>query len=284
MKDKKVLTVQDISCFGQCSLTVALPIISACGIETAILPSAVLSTHTGGFKGFTFRDLSDDIPAIQKQWLTEGLKFDSIYTGYLGSKKQIDMVADLMDTLLEEDGLRIVDPAMADNGKLYTGFDMAYVEEMKRLAKRADIFLPNLTEACLLTGYDFRTDRAEDSSSGKVQDEAYIDEVVQALGQLCGGKVILKGLMYKPGQLGVCIYDPKTGQKQYVFNDRINKSFHGTGDCYASALTGMLMRGKSEEEACAIAGQFVLTAIKETIKDPNHWYGVKFEKALKVLV
>ena len=114
--DKRILTVQDISCVGQCSLTVALPIISACGIETAILPSAVLSTHTGGFSGWAFRDLTEDIPGIVDHWEKEQIKFDAIYTGYLGSLRQIELVKDMFNRLSGPDCLKIVDPAMADNG------------------------------------------------------------------------------------------------------------------------------------------------------------------------
>ena len=139
MDYKRILTIQDISCFGQCSLTVALPILSACGVETVILPSAVLSTHTGGFTGFTFRDLSDDIPKISEHWQKEGIDFDAIYTGYLGSVKQIDMVTDIFNTFsAKKKCIKIVDPAMADNGKLYYGFDEVYASEMARLCRSAD--------------------------------------------------------------------------------------------------------------------------------------------------
>ena len=156
MEYKRILTVQDISCVGQCSLTVALPILSACGHETAILPSAVLSTHTAGFSGYTFRDLTEDIPGICAHWVKEGIKFDAIYTGYLGTREQIADVAQVFDTLLKEGGKIIVDPAMADHGKLYSGFDMEYARAMGDLCKKADVILPNLTECCLLTGMPFR--------------------------------------------------------------------------------------------------------------------------------
>ena len=152
----KVLTIQDISCVGQCSLTVALPIISACGVETCVLPSAVLSPHTAGFSGYTFRDLTEDMPAIRQHWVKEGIKFDAIYTGYLGSTKQIDYVADIFADTAAENCVKIVDPAMADNGNLYPGFDMAFVEAMKGLCAKADYVLPNLTEACFLTGVEYK--------------------------------------------------------------------------------------------------------------------------------
>ena len=183
-KDAKVLTVQDISCFGQCSLTVALPVISAAGIECAVLPSAVLSTHTGGFKGFTFRDLTDDIPGIVSHWEKEGITFDAIYTGYLGSIRQIDLVKDLMDRVLAPGGLRIVDPAMADNGVLYYGFDAGFAAAMAGLCATADVVLPNITEAALMTGLPYR-------AAG--YDEAYITSLCRALTERGAGTVVLTG-------------------------------------------------------------------------------------------
>ena len=151
MPYKKILTIQDISCVGQCSLTVALPILSACGMENCILPSAVLSTHTAGFSGFTVRDLTEDIPGIAAHWRKEGIAFDAIYTGYLGSTKQIEYIEDFFKTVAAPGCVKIVDPAMADHGKLYAGFDMAYAMAMAKLCKKADVILPNLTESCLMT-------------------------------------------------------------------------------------------------------------------------------------
>ena len=181
MPYKRILTIQDISCLGQCSLTVALPIISACGHETCILPSAVLSTHTGGFSGYTVNDLSEDFPNIKKHWLKEGISFDAIYTGYLGSTKQIDYVVDIFDTLKRKDAKIIVDPAMADNGKLYWGFDEEYVKGMRYLCSKADIILPNITEACFLTGVEYK----------ETYDKEYIDTLVLKLSEICKGTVII---------------------------------------------------------------------------------------------
>ena len=167
----KLLTIQDISCVGQCSLTVALPILSACGLETGVLPSAVLSTHTAGFTGYTFRDLTDDMPAIKDHWVKEDIRFSAIYTGYLGSTKQVAIVADIMDTTGDENCVKVVDPAMADNGKLYPGFDEPYVEAMKGLCAKADFVVPNITESCFLTGIEYKTS----------YDKAYIDAHIEAL-------------------------------------------------------------------------------------------------------
>lgn len=272
MSYKRVLTVQDVSCVGQCSLTVALPIISACGVETCILPSAVLSTHTGGFSGFTFRDLSDDMPAIQKHWQKEGIRFDAFYTGYLGSAKQIDYVLDIFATLGEDGAVRVVDPAMADNGKLYVGFDMLYVEAMKKLCCKADILLPNITEACLLTGKEYRTE----------YDRAYIDELLEALTALGARTVVLTGVSYREGMTGVAVLED--GKYSYYEHKKIASGCHGTGDVYASAFVGALMHGKSTVESARIAADYTVKCIENTVGDPNHWYGVKFETALASLM
>ncbi len=275
MQDKKVLTIQDISCYGQCSLTVALPIISACGIETAILPSAVLSTHTGGFSGWTFRDLTDDIPGIADHWKKEGISFDAVYTGYLGNSRQIAFVADIMDNLLKEDGLRIVDPAMADNGKLYYGFDENFASLMAGLCGKADIILPNITEACFMTGMEYKAEG---------YDEEYIKELLGRLGDLGAKTVVLTGVSYEKDVLGVAVYESASKDLKYYFHQRLAVGRHGTGDSYASSFTGALMRGKSVFEAAKIAADFTVDAMLKTEGDETHWYGVKFEKALPGLI
>ena len=272
MNDKRVLTIQDISCVGQCSLTVALPIISACGLETAILPSAVLSNHTGGFKSWTFRDLTDDMPDIEKKWVEEGIAFDAIYTGYLGSARQIDIVKHIFQTCLKPGGLRIVDPAMADNGKLYTGFDMAFVKEMAKLCESADYILPNITEASLITGIDYR----------ESYDEAYVLEQAKKLAELGPKSVILTGISYEPSTTGVVIFE--NGKMSYYQHYRLPKGSHGTGDVYASSFTGALMHGKGSYEAAKIAADYTVKCIENTVDDPDHWYGVKFEAVLPELI
>ncbi len=263
----RILTVQDISCVGQCSITVALPIISAFGIETSILPSAVLSTHTGGFKGFTFRDLSDDMPSIYNHWAKEGIDFDAIYTGYLGNAKQVDYILEITDKLLKKGGKLIVDPAMADYGKLYTGFDMSFVDEMKRLCDHADYILPNLSEATFMLHQPY-VDHG--------YDEKYIEEVCKKLHRSGAKNVILTGVSFHPDQLGVAVYD---GNKtEYYFTEREKRNSHGTGDVYASAFTGALLSGKTAYKAAQIAADFTVKAIQLTPAD--HWYGVTFEKAI----
>lgn len=272
MTYKRILTIQDVSCVGQCSLTVALPIISACGVEASVLPSAVLSTHTAGFTGYTFRDLTEDIPAIKDHWVKENIKFDAVYTGYLGSTKQISYVADIFEATAAENCVKIVDPAMADNGKLYPGFDEAYVEAMKGLCAKADYIVPNITEACFLTGTEFKTQ----------YDKAYIDDILEKLIALGCKNVIFTGISYAPNKTGVVVFE--NGQYAYYEHELLPNSCHGTGDIYASAFVGAFMRGKTAYEAAKIAADYTVECIKETAKLENHWYGAAFEPVLGKLI
>lgn len=272
MSYNRVLTIQDISCVGQCSLTVALPILSACGIETAILPSAVLSTHTAGFKGFTFRDLTDDIPDIKNHWVKENIKFDAIYTGYLGSAKQIAFVIDVFKTTIKDNGLIFVDPAMADNGKLYPGFDQDYVNEMIKLCKYADYIIPNITEACFLTGVEYK----------EKYDRAYIDLLINKMQGLGIKNIVLTGVSYKVDKLGIVVVE--NGVYNYYEHEKLPNSCHGTGDIYSSAFVGAMLRGKTAKEASKIAGDYTVDCIKETAGDKEHWYGAKFEPVIENLI
>lgn len=272
MSYKKIVTIQDISCVGQCSLTVALPIISACGIETCVLPSAVLSTHTGGFTGYTFRDLTEDMPAIKDHWVKENIKFDAIYTGYLGSTKQIEYVEDIFNTVGTENCVKIVDPAMADNGKLYYGFDMEFVETMKGLCAKADYVIPNITEACFLTGVEYKEE----------YDRAYVDLLLGKFVEMGCKNVIFTGISYEQGKTGVVVFE--SGEYSYYEHEKLPNSCHGTGDIYASAFTGALVRGKTAYEAAKIAADYAVECIRETAKLDNHWYGAAFEPVLGKLI
>lgn len=272
MNSKRILTIQDISCVGQCSLTVALPILSACGIETAVLPSAVLSTHTSGFEGFTFRDLTEDMPKIQAHWQKEGILFDGLYTGYLGSTEQIGYVKNILDTMGTPNAVKIVDPAFADNGKLYPPFDAAYVNAMKTLCRSADILLPNITEACFLTDTPYR----------ESYDESYILSLMERLSALGCSTVVLTGVSYSPEKTGVAVFENRT--LTYYEHRRIARNCHGTGDVYASAFAGARMNGKTVSQAAEIAADYTVLCIENTIDDPTHWYGVKFESVLPELI
>ena len=272
MTYKRILTIQDISCVGQCSLTVALPILSACGVETCVLPSAVLSTHTAGFTCFTVRDLTEDMPGIKDHWLKEGIQFDAIYTGYLGSTQQIGYVADIFAETAAEDCIKVVDPAMADNGKLYPAFDEVYVEGMKELCAKADYVLPNITEACFLAGVEYRTQ----------YDRAYIDLLLQKLTAIGCKNIILTGVSYASGRTGIVVFE--NGSYAYYEHELLPNSCHGTGDIYASAFVGAFIRGKSAYDAAAIAGNYTMECIRYTATLDNHWYGAAFEPVLGKLI
>ena len=270
MSDKKLLTIQDISCFGQCSLTVALPVISACGIETVILPSAVLSTHTAGFTGYTFRDLTCDMASIEESWIRNNLKFDAFYTGYV-CEEQIPPILQIIKSCSAPGAVRIVDPVMADHGKMYPGFSADFPSKMAKLCEGADYLLPNLTEAAFLLGEECRLEN---------YDKEYIEGLVKRLLSLGAKNVILTGVSFEEGLLGCAIGN--ADGIQYDFNKKCERSSHGTGDLFASVFAGALMRGKSAYDSAAIAADAVCLAIEATPED--HWYGVCFEKIIPQLV
>jgi len=267
--NKRLLTVQDISCVGQCSATVALPVISACGVECAVLPSAVLSNHTGGFKSWTFCDLTDEIAKCAAKWCDLGIGFDAFYTGYV-CPPQIDPILDLMRTCANPGAIRIVDPVMADNGKLYTGFGPDFPAEMARLCAGADYVLPNLTEAAFLLG-------REPVLEG--YDRAFVESTVAGLHALGAKNVVLTGISFDPARLGTAVSD---GRKiVYDFNTRLVRTSHGTGDVFASAFAGAVLRGLDAAAASALAADVVCDSIEAT--EDAHWYGVRFERALPAL-
>ena len=266
--NKKVLTMQDISCYGQCSITVALPIISAWGYETAILPSAILSTHTSGFKNFTVHDLSNEIPKIINHWKDEGIKYDAFYVGYLGEIAHVDLVIQIKKELLKEGAIFALDPVMGDNGKLYPAFSQDYVKAIRRLIKEADIILPNLTEACFLTDTEYKEN----------YDEAYIKDIINKLIGLGAKKIVLTGIAYEKEMTGVFVYDGN--ECHHFVHQRIDKSYHGTGDVYASTFLGAYLGHHDLMRSAITAAEFVVEAIKNTLNDPNHNYGVKFEPLL----
>ena len=268
MKNPKILTVQDISCYGQCSITVALPILSAFGYETAILPSAILSTHTSGFKNFTVHDLSDELPKIINHWNNEGIKYDALYSAYLGEVRHIDMVLQMREQLLNKDGLFLVDPVMGDNGKLYPAFKNDYVVAMRRLIKEADIIIPNLTEASFLADIPYQ----------EQYDEQYILSILKKLKSMGPKTVVLTGVRYEKDTIGVAIYDDNG--YQYFKHKLLPVSYHGTGDIYSSAFLGSYLRNRDILKASKIAASFVVKCIENTIDDPDHRYGVKFEPVL----
>ena len=272
---KRVITVQDISCVGKCSLTVALPVISAMGVEACVLPTAVLSTHTA-FKGFTFRDLTADISAITSHWKQEKIGFDAIYTGYLGSFEQIELMHSLIADFGGGSTRVIVDPCMGDNGALYSGFTPDFAKAMAVLCSKADVIVPNLTEASFMLDVPY-------VAAGYTKE--YIEDLVQKLAGLGSRRVVLKGVSFDDKKIGIVSYDSQNQKISWYFHERMPQSFHGTGDIFASVLTGALVRGFELQDACRLAADFVVEAIRATLshKDYN-WYGVDFESAIPYLV
>ena len=267
MSYKRILTIQDISCVGQCSLTVALPVLSACGHETCVLPTALLSTHTGGFGRPAIVPLSGALPEIVEHWKRNGITFDMILTGYLGSIPAIRTSMQVMETMLSQGGICIVDPAMADHGRLYSGFDEEYVEEMKRLCCKADVIVPNLTEAALL--------------SGKPCQQRTDEEYARALlADLPNDRIILTGV----GEMDTGLLLRQAGTVIRYAHPRLPGSYSGTGDLFAAALAGGLAVEKGLYESAKIAADFTCGCIEYTAAEPAHWYGIKFEPVLPRLI
>ena len=272
---KRIVTIQDISCFGKCSLTIALPVISAMGIETCVIPTAVLSTHTGGFTGFTFRDLTGDVAPIAEHWKSLNLHFDAIYTGYLGSMEQLRLMEEFFDTFGAEDTLRFVDPVMGDKGKLYTGFTPEFAAGMAKLCAKADVIVPNLTEASFLLNEPY-------------QPEGYsMEEIRSILKKLTGlgcRIAVLTGVRSTSETQGAMAYDRDTDTYTEYFGENLPVAFHGTGDIFSSTLVGALTRGETLAEALKTAVDYTVACIRATMGDDrSHWYGVKFEKCLAML-
>lgn len=271
---KRIVTIQDISCVGKCSLTVTLPIISAMGIETAVIPTAVLSTHTA-FKNFTYRDLTGDLPKIAKHWKQEKFNFDGIYTGYLGSIEQIDILKEFFKQFKTPDNFIFIDPVMADNGKLYAGFDANFVKEMKKLCKMADIIVPNLTEASYMLEKEYK----------EIYSEQEIKDILIELSNLGPKYVVLTGVSFKDNKLGVMSYNKETNEFFTYFKEKIPAKYHGTGDIFASTLVGAITNNNTLEEGLKIAVDYVWETINDTYKtNKKDAYGVNFETKIPYLI
>lgn len=268
---KRVAAIHDLSGFGKCSLTVALPILSAAGIETSALPTAFLSTHTGGIRGYTYRDLTADMRPVMQHWKSLDIRFDAIYTGYLGSFEQLDIVKEFFDIFRTEDNLILVDPVMGDNGELYTNFTHEFAAGMRSLCQKADIIVPNLTEASLLLDEPFCPGPYTAS---------YIESILLKLSKLGPKKIVLTGVFFNEDELGAATYDQATNTTDYVFTQKIPGYYHGTGDVFASALLAALLNDFSLIESAAIAVKFTTDSIRRTyIAKTDYRFGVNFEQS-----
>lgn len=272
-KQKRVAAIHDISGFGKCSLTVALPILSAAGIEAAALPTAVLSTHTGGISGYTYRDLTSDIRPFTEHWRSLGLEFDAIYSGFLGSFEQLDLVSEFFDAFKTDKNIILVDPVMADNGVMYKIFPPEFAAGMAELCKKADILVPNITESCFLLGEQYVEGPYE---------KAYIENLLKKLAATLGPKkIVLTGVFLDENELGAATYDQETGAIDYVFGGRIPGYYHGTGDVFGSALLSGILNGFNLHDAASIAVRFTTESISRTYAaQTDIRFGVDFERSI----
>ncbi|MDF1495884.1 pyridoxamine kinase [Caproiciproducens sp. CPB-2] len=271
-KQKRIAAIHDISGFGKCSLTVALPILSAAGIEVCPVPTAVLSSHTGDLDGFTYRDLTDDMPGFQKQWKQLGLSFEALYSGFLGSYEQISIVSDFFDTFKTENTLVMVDPVMADSGELYRTITPQMAEGMVNLCGKADLIVPNFTEAAFLLGEKYR--------EGPYTRD-YVENLLRRLSGLGPRQVVITGVWFSPDLLGAAGYNRNTDAVSYAFSQKIRGRYYGTGDIFASALLSGLLNGMELDIAMQTAVDFTAGCIRRTREagtDPR--YGVHFEAGL----
>ena len=272
---KRVVAIHDISCMGRCSLTVALPILSTLGIETIILPTSILSTHTSGFVGFTNLDLADETKKIIDHWQNYPRKINAIYSGFLGSIKQIEITKEYINRM-KKDSIILIDPAMADNGKVYPIFNQEYVDKMIDLCKDANIVVPNITEACIMTNTNYL---------GNIQTKEQIEELLNKIIDLGIEKVVLTSVSFNENEIGVATKE-KGKETIYTMNQTISGYYHGTGDVYASALLGAYLNDNSLSDSAKIAADFIVNAINETTdkEDFDPKYGVNFELVLGDLI
>ncbi len=268
MQHKRILSVQDISCVGQCSLTVALPLLSALGHECAILPTSLLSSHTA-FTHTSFCDLTKELPAILDAWKTEGIRFDALYTGYIGTSACLSLLPRIIKDFVKEDGMKIIDPVMGDHGVLYRHLDAQYARQMRQVIAHADLILPNLTEACLLAGVSYR----------ESADPAFLSELHASLAALGARASVITGVRSASDRIGISVYD---GDSAPFFYDtlHVDRPSHGAGDVFASLVTGRVISGTPLAASARMAANFTCRAIAET--PASHWYGLCFERFLQL--
>ena len=270
----RIVTIQDLSCVGRCSLTVALPIISAAGIECCGIPTAALSNHTG-FPQFYKRDLTDDLPKISDSLKALGITFDAIYTGYIANVSQMDFIEEFIGKFRREGAPVFVDPVMGDGGQLYSQITDDYSGRMRRLCAEADIITPNLTEAALLLGVDYKG----------APDDGDVRDMLKRLCSLGTRSAVITGIPRtgKSGaEIGFIAYDGADFYEE--FSEKQDLECMGTGDIFASAMLAAIVREKGFHKSLEIAAKFTAEAVKKTADDPERrFYGVNFEQALPTL-
>ena len=268
---KRIATIQDLSCVGRCSLTVALPIISAAGIECCGIPTAVLSNHTG-FPKFYKRDLTEDLAKISDCIKSLGITFDAIYTGYVANVSQMDFIEGFIGEFRREGAPVFIDPVMGDGGRLYSQITDDYAERMRRLCANADVITPNLTEAALLLEEDYHETPSADA----------VREMLKKLNALGTGAAVITGIP-RGNDIGFIAYDGTDFYEE--FSVKQDLECMGTGDLFASAMLAAMVRDKGFKRALEIAARFTAESVAATANDPKRrFYGVNFEQALPILM
>ena len=271
----RVAAVHDLSGFGRCSLTVAIPILSAMGVQCCPLPTAFLSTHTGDFEGYTFLDLTDEMEKAAAHWKSLDLKFQAVYSGFLGSEHQIEVVERFIRDFRGNDTIIVVDPVMGDGGLVYKTYTPAMCEGMKCLSEKADVITPNLTEAALLLDIPYHQ---------LPHDEQGLREIVAKLSLGGTRSVVLTGFSSAPHLTGALCFDATNGKTSSVQVERVDREFYGTGDVFSSVLTGALVKGFSLHDSAAQAVDFILACAKLTAQNNLPLReGVDFEPLLGLL-
>lgn len=272
---RRVAAIHDLSGAGKCSLTVVLPVLSALGCEVSVLPTAVLSTHTGGFTNPVYRDLTDDMLPMAEHWRREGACFDALYSGFLGSGRQIGIVQEVfsMFRAVNPAARVLVDPVMGDGGRLYRTYTKEMADGMARLCGTADIIVPNMTEAYYLLGETYRKGP---------YDKAEICRILRGLSALGPKTVVLTGVWLEENRVGAACFDRAAGLQETVLTERIAGAYHGTGDAFASVLLGALLNGRALPDACGCAVRFTAECCRATLEagQTDTRWGVKFEKCL----
>ncbi len=271
-KERSCAAIHDLSGLGKCSLTVALPVLSACGVETSVLPTAVLSTHTGGFTGFVYKDLTEELLPMARHWKRENASFSALYSGFLGSAEQIGIVEEIFEMFRSPDTFVMVDPVMGDGGKLYQTYTPKMADGMIRLCRKADIVVPNFTEACRILNIEY--------DPGPYKKEQ-VREILENLCKLGLSKAVLTGVFFEEKELGAAWFDSASGEFGVCMQSRIEGYYHGTGDLFSSTLLGGLLNDLSLERACALAVEFTHRAIVTTHDHSKDYrFGPKFEPHL----
>lgn len=276
----RAIAIHDLSCFGKCALTVVLPVLSASGVEAVPIPTALLSTHTGGFDGYYFEDLTSQMGEISKHFGKLNIEADAIYTGFLGSEAQIEKVSSIIDSFSESSQrpLVMVDPVMGDDGRLYSTYTRELMLGMRELCKKADIITPNITEACFLTDTEYR----ENIAGGEREAFEYASAMARKMLSFGVKKIVITGIHYG-NMVATYGYDTEGGEFMHA-SEYVKHPYPGTGDLFASVLLGKLMKNADFCEAVRLTSELTKRVIEYSAQfDTPIRNGVAFEPFLHEL-